>query len=240
MSQKMKMMQSIIIEDYDSAFINACTIGDLLIVKLMIEKDVKELNSGFIKACMLGHTKIVELLIENNNITDLTSGFMEACANGHTEIVELFIEKGMDKFDLGLGLAVIKNHPCIINIFLEKNTIFNEHCLLRMNDHSFIFALIRQNNVLYQSKCMPINDALVLIQKETNTNKYEKIIDSVNKNKTHLEIKSGFSTYPNKTKQQIYNIILSMKVLSKISCKIPKMIVWIIIHFYLTSNMKIY
>jgi hypothetical protein len=95
--------------NFNKGLINACEIGHIKIVKLMIKHGATDFNKGLYNACKKRNIDIAKLMIKNGGggeegdayamagATDFNSRIYYACYKGKFDIAELIIEK--DKFD---------------------------------------------------------------------------------------------------------------------------------------------
>ncbi|CAC5362240.1 unnamed protein product [Mytilus coruscus] len=130
-------------EDYDTAFLHICYIGDISLVQwccnlgVNINKCTNDGQYPVMKACEHGHTKIIKELLERGvdlNICDRwgRSLLMTACEHGHREIVEILLNKGVDynKCDIYNQLPVMiackHGYTQIVKMLIESGVNCNK------------------------------------------------------------------------------------------------------------------
>lgn len=108
-------------DNLKDALRGACKIGNIDIVKLIIDMGAKNWNSGLYFACMKGHLDIVKLLLEKGADPHQ---LYAACKGGNQSIVDLIIES-VTKPDWNRGLqgACRGGHLNIAKQMISKSQI---------------------------------------------------------------------------------------------------------------------
>ena len=107
-------------------FHNACKIGDIEKIKLIIDNYYSNISFGFFDkalqyACQGGNIDIINLIITYNGwYNNWNSGLYGACLGGHLNIVKLMIDKGANDWKFGLRCAFSGNHFDIIKLMIDK------------------------------------------------------------------------------------------------------------------------
>jgi hypothetical protein len=108
----------------DQCLEGACSGGHLELVDAILFQGSPKLDKGFVEACKLGHLQIVRLLIEYNNILPASEdnqigkwGILHAmqcaCANGHVETVRTLINNLKSFIDTNFSMQHILR-PAVI------------------------------------------------------------------------------------------------------------------------------
>lgn len=130
-------------EDYDTAFMHICYIGDISLVRwccnlgVNIKKCTYDCQYPIIKACEHGHTKIIKELLERGvevNIYDrwCRSLLMAACEHGHREIVQILLERDANFAECDTQnqspviMACVHGHTEIMKMLLDKGADCND------------------------------------------------------------------------------------------------------------------
>ena len=139
----------------DRAFIYSCFVGDIELVKLLIENGTNihvHDDLAFFSSCANGqHIEIVKLFIEHEtNITDQYNKiFINSCKNGYIKVVKLLIKHMVNKTNNIDEICLIyqenKNEmiklncfhvlciDCFIRWINERKTLFCPYCQQKIN-----------------------------------------------------------------------------------------------------------
>ena len=85
------------------AFNIACKLGNIKLIKLLINNGAGNWNRGFINSCEFNHLPILKIMI-SKGADDWNYGLEKASENGHLIIVQYLIDNGRKDIDLNTAL----------------------------------------------------------------------------------------------------------------------------------------
>lgn len=126
-----EMPPDIDINTRDDCFIVACKVGNVDVMKYLIELGVDihtTIEAGFRLACMNGHIDVVKYLVLNQDFKDCNAhGFRNACWYGRIDVVKYLVLINKDTIDEeGFRLACMNGRIDIVRYIVE-NTNINIH-----------------------------------------------------------------------------------------------------------------